>query len=89
MLKLFAGLAAMGLAAAFSAPAEAGCACQCIDGQMQPACTNSFDIPPICALRTCPFGSGPKTPPVGARSSCVQVKSCDIYGHCTWKQVCQ
>jgi hypothetical protein len=89
MLKLLAGLAVMGVVVTWSTIADASCVCQCVDGQFQPACTNSFDIPPICALRTCPFGSTPRTPPIGGTSSCRQEKQCDIYGHCEWKQVCQ
>jgi len=89
MLKILAGLAVMMLVFAYSTFANASCVCQCFDGQFQAACTNTFDIPPICTLRTCPFGSTPKTPPIGGRSSCRQDKVCDIYGHCEWKQVCQ
>jgi hypothetical protein len=89
MLKHLAGLAAICLIVAVSTYANAGCLCQCVDGQIVPACTNTFDIPPICPLRTCPFGQGLSPPPIGGRPSCAQVETCDVYGHCTWKYVCQ
>jgi hypothetical protein len=88
MLKHLAGLAVAGLVMVHSTVADAGCSCQCVDGQMQPACTSAFEVPPICALRTCPFGPTLAPPPIGGRSSCAQAQSCDSYGHCVWKQVC-
>jgi hypothetical protein len=89
MLELFVRLAVIGVVVAFSTVANAGCACQCVDGQIQPACTNTFDIPPICSLRTCPFDLTPRKPPLGGASACKQEQECDIYGHCEWKQVCK
>jgi hypothetical protein len=88
MLKQIVGLAMACFVLTFPTFAEALCVCQCIEGQVQPACTNSLDIPPICPLRTCPFGPTLTPPPIVSRSSCGQVQSCDIYGHCVWKQVC-
>jgi len=89
MRKLSVGLAVIGLAAILSKSAHANCVCACINGQFAAACSNPLDIPPICALRTCPFSLTPKTPPLGGRSSCAQQKACDIYGHCEWKFVCK
>lgn len=88
MLKHFAGVAVSFAVLILSTTAHAGCTCQCVNGQMQPACTGSFDIPPICSLRTCPFGPSLAPPPIGSKSSCSQVQSCDVYGHCEWKYVC-
>ena len=31
-----------------SAAANAACSCQCVDGQMQPLCESSVDLPPLC-----------------------------------------
>ena len=87
MLKLLALLAAMTVALAFSsAAAHASCACQCIDGQMIPACTSPFDIPPICALRTCPFSVTPPSQMQPVRKACREVQVCNPY--CQWNQVC-
>src|SRR5580704_319021 len=89
MFKNLAGLAAICLIVTLSTYANAGCACQCINGQIVPACTNSFEVPPICPLRTCLFGPSLTPPPIGGRSSCGQVQSCDTSGHCTWKYTCR
>jgi hypothetical protein len=89
MLKHFFGLSAAIMVMTFSTYAEAVCVCQCIEGQVQAACTSSLDIPPICQLRTCPFAPSLVPPPIGYRSSCGPAQSCDIYGHCVWTQICQ
>jgi hypothetical protein len=89
MAKLVVGLAVMGVVAIFSTIASAGCSCSCVNGQYRATCSSPFDIPPICALRTCPLDLTPRTPPIGAGGSCSQQQQCDIYGHCEWKQVCR
>jgi hypothetical protein len=33
--------------------AEASCVCRCVDGQMQPLCSSSIDLPPICPMTNC------------------------------------
>jgi len=70
------------LAAAFvlslTAESEASCVCRCVDGQMQPLCESSIDVPPICPVMVCalvppsvrPIQS-PVVPPVGT-SQCSQ-----------------
>jgi len=88
MLKHIVGLATTCLVLTFSTFADAVCVCQCIEGQVRPACSSSLDIPPICALRTCSFGPTLAPPPIGYRGSCAQAQSCDAYGHCVWKQLC-
>jgi hypothetical protein len=60
----------------FSAGASASCICRCINGEMQPICSSSIEVPPICPPTVCqvvppsvaPIQS-PMVPPVGA-SSC-------------------
>lgn len=89
MRKFFVGLAVIGVITIVATFADASCVCTCINGQYQPGCTSEFDIPPICAVRPCPFSSSPKTLPLGGRAACVQAQSCDIYGHCEWKLVCR
>ena len=34
--------------------ADAGCICQCVDGQMQPLCQSSIDVAPVCPAAVCP-----------------------------------
>ena len=45
------------LAAVFAllltAEAQASCVCRCVDGEMQPLCDSSLDLPPICPLTIC------------------------------------
>jgi hypothetical protein len=62
----------------FTVSAEAACACQCVDGEMQPLCTSSIDVPPICAMMVCslaPPSVAPiqpmQLPPLGT-SECAQ-----------------
>ena len=72
--------------------ASAGCYCSCTDGQVKPACTNSYDIPPICPATTCARSStstlGPP-PLAGARSTCRDQQVCDAFQRCEWKTVCK
>ena len=83
------------LAALVCARAEASCACQCVDGEVQPLCGSALDIPPICPPRICPIAAPsiapirlPTIPPLGT-SSCRQARVCDFDGDCRWQQVCQ
>ena len=32
---------------------QAACVCRCIDGEMQPLCESSVDVPPICPVTVC------------------------------------
>jgi hypothetical protein len=70
----------------------AGCSCACVDGQMRPACSNSYDIAPICPSTTCARSttSGLGPPPLaGSRSSCRDQQVCDNFQRCEWKTVCK
>ena len=78
-----------------SARADASCTCQCVNGEMQPLCSSSLDIPPICPPRVCPMPvpsiapiNPPTVPPLGT-SSCRQARVCDPFGNCRWQQVCR
>ncbi len=75
--------------------ADAECVCQCVDGQMQPLCQSSIDVPPICPAAVCPIAAPSIAPvkpaiipPIGT-SQCRQARVCDTFGHCQWQQVCQ
>ena len=72
----------------------ASCICQCVDGAMQPLCSSSIDIAPICPPTICPITppaiapiAPPMLPPLGT-SSCHQAQVCDQFGNCQWQQVC-
>lgn len=75
--------------------ANAECICQCVDGQMQPLCQSSIDLPPICPPAVCPIAPSsitplnpPTLPPLGT-SQCRQARVCDTFGNCQWQQVCR
>lgn len=36
-------------------PAEAGCSCQCVNGQNVPLCSSPFDLKPLCPPVLCPM----------------------------------
>jgi hypothetical protein len=46
-------LLAIIFAAALTAQAAASCECRCVNGEMQPLCSSSIDIPPICPATIC------------------------------------
>ena len=81
---------------AMSVPAEAGCVCRCVNGNMQPICSSTLDIPPICPARVCSVSPSrvepvPSTalPPSGT-TSCRQVQVKNPYtGQYEWKRVCR
>lgn len=61
-----------------TAESRASCVCRCIDGEMQPLCESSIDVPPICPLTICALVPPAVTPiqplvvpPVGT-SQCSQ-----------------
>ena len=87
--------AALLLTVALSSPLHAFCVCRCVDGRLQPLCTNTIEVPPVCPVRICPPGPAtlppvvaPKLPPAGT-SACRQAQICDRHGSCRWRQVCE
>jgi hypothetical protein len=79
---------------AFSSQLQAGCTCQCVNGQMQPLCSSALDIAPPCMGICGPVAPSiapinpPTIPPVGT-TSCRQAQICDQFGNCRWQQVCR
>ena len=87
---IFALLATLGLIA----EAGAACVCRCVNGEMQPLCSSSIDLPPICPPTVCPIAmpsvaplNPPTVPPIGT-TSCRQAQVCNTFGQCRWQQVC-
>ena len=74
---------------------DAACVCRCVDGEMQPLCSSSIDLPPICPPAVCsiappsiapiqPLG----IPPLGT-SGCTQRQVLDPNTHrYEWRSVC-
>jgi hypothetical protein len=92
MTRLLVFIVGMMLA---STSAYAGCACQCVNGEMQPLCDSAIDLPPICPPTICgiappsiPPIAAPILPPLGT-SYCRQAQVCDTWGNCRWQQVCR
>jgi D-serine deaminase-like pyridoxal phosphate-dependent protein len=85
-------LAAVGVMVVHTTGALAGCYCNCIDGQMQAVCTNSYDVGPVCPATPCARPTTPRLAPpplAGSRSSCRDQQVCDAFQRCEWKVVCK
>ncbi|WP_291847751.1 hypothetical protein [Bradyrhizobium sp.] len=48
-------ISAIAFGVLLTASAKASCVCRCVDGEMQPLCSSSIDLPPICPLTICPL----------------------------------
>ena len=76
--------------------AEARCVCRCVNGNMQPLCSSTLDIPPICPPTVCQIRTPSlaplpslKLPPLGT-TSCRQAQVLNPYtGRYEWKRVCR
>ena len=68
--------------------ALAGCTCGCSEGEVRASCTNSYEVPPICALKTCPFVPRAGGPALGTSSRCRLVRNCDVHGFCSEHYQC-
>lgn len=84
--SVLVGALALGLAGLLGAQsASAGCYCTCSQGRMVPACSGSFDIPPICPATVCVAPSARQAPPMvspGLHSACKNNQICDAFGRC-------
>lgn len=87
-------LATLLLVLAALSSAQANCVCRCVNGQMEPLCSSSIDLPPICPPTVCPIMAPsiapiqpPMVPPIGT-SSCHQARVCNAFGGCSWQTVC-
>jgi len=75
--------------------AGAACVCRCVDGEMQPLCSSSVDLPPVCAAVVCPLVppsvtpvERPMVPPVGT-SQCSQREVLDpATNRYAWRSIC-
>jgi hypothetical protein len=77
------------------ANADASCVCRCVDGEVQPLCDSSIDLPPICAPAVCAITRPsiapirpPVLPPVGT-SSCSQRQVLNpATNRYEWRSIC-
>jgi hypothetical protein len=74
--------------------AQAACVCRCVDGQMQPICSSTLDIAPMC-MGIC--GAPPPSiapiaplglPPLGT-TDCRMAQVCSPFAGCRWQRVCE
>ena len=76
--------------------ANAACVCRCVNGVMQPLCSSSIDLPPICPPTVCRIVppritpiQPPTIPPIGT-SSCCQAQVFNRFtGRYEWRTVCR
>jgi len=76
--------------------AYSNCICRCVNGSMQPICSSSIDIPPICPPTVCQIAppsvqpiTPPTIPPIGT-SNCQNQQVLNPYtGKYEWKLICQ
>jgi hypothetical protein len=79
---------------ALAGSAEARCVCRCVDGEMQPLCSNALDIAPPCMGICGPVAPSiaplaPLTlPPLGT-TDCRMAQVCNGFGNCGWQRVCE
>jgi hypothetical protein len=44
---------AVGFVCLLTVPSDAACVCRCVNGEMQPLCDSSIDLPPMCPPTLC------------------------------------
>ncbi len=74
---------------------HASCACQCVNGEVEPICGSAIEVPPVCAPRVCPIVppevepiTPPTVPPVDtSRCQMVQVYDEEAKKY-VWRKIC-
>lgn len=89
-------LLVLGMGLAMTVQAHASCVCRCVDGKMQPLCSSSIDVPPICPATVCmiPPAAIAPMPPVGlpplGTSQCSERQVLNpSTGQYEWRRLCQ
>jgi hypothetical protein len=79
----------------FPASASAMCVCRCVNGEMQPICTSTLEIPPICAPTICQIAPPsvapiptPMVPPIGTTECAPQQVLNPYTQQYEWKTIC-
>lgn len=75
---------------------NAGCTCECVDGQVQALCESSIDLKPICPPKICPQTppavkpiDAPVVPPVGTTHCTNKFVYNNETHQYEWMEVCQ
>lgn len=79
-----------------SQSAFADCVCRCVNGQVQPICSSTMDLAPLCGAQLCPLTPSslqpltpPTLPPLGT-TGCQNKQVLNPYSHqYEWKLICQ
>src|SRR5262245_5924414 len=93
--RLIFGIALFGFFQLGAREVNSDCRCACVNGEVVPLCSNSLDLPPICAPRICPIVPSaiepiqpPRIPPVGT-SQCTMKQVLNRFtGRYEWKEIC-
>ena len=75
--------------------ADASCVCRCVDGEVQPLCSSSIDLPPICAPTICGIVppsiapiQAPGIPPLGTSSCSPRRVLNPATNQYEWRSIC-
>lgn len=96
LASYFTPLMALITVCVFMNPAFAACICRCVDGSMQPICSNTIEVPPICPPTVCQIVppsvqpiAPPIVPPIGT-NSCQNQQVLNPYtNQYEWKLICR
>jgi hypothetical protein len=97
-MKRVAKLLAAIIVASLSSYASASCRCACVNEQIEPVCSASTDLPPVCAPRACSIkeAEASATPVNQSRAEPRASTQCHMdlvvnaqVGRYEWKKVCQ
>ena len=87
-MKIASAIMILGATFIFASRADAECICQCVDGRMQPLCSRSIDLPPICPPTICPKAAPsiapinpPTIPPIGLGRPVSAISSVTVNGN--------
>lgn len=76
--------------------ANASCVCKCVNGEVEPICSSSTELPPICSPRVCPITppsvvpiNPPTIPPIGTSNCGMEQVYNDSSYRYEWKQICR
>jgi hypothetical protein len=74
---------------------HASCVCRCVNGEMQPLCSSSIDLPPICPPTVCnivPPSVAPiqpsMIPPIGTSQCSQQQVLNPVTQQYEWRNIC-
>ena len=75
---------------------SAACVCRCVNGEMEPICGNSVEVPPICPPTVCQIVPPsvapvptPMVPPIGAESCAPEQVLNPYTQQYEWRTICR